>query len=652
MKKLIAFICLLIIANSSFADITLPQFFTDHMVLQRNQPIALWGWAKPGETITVHLHGQQKQAIANKKGKWSMSLDAEKEGGPYSIEFSGENMIRLNDILIGDVWLCSGQSNMEWTVAQSANAVEEMANARYPMIRHIKINRSTHSLPQDDAAASGWKECSPTQAGSFSAVGYFFARSMYEKLNVPQGIINASWGGTNIETWISRQGFESSEVFSDMIKTMPQINTDSLIKLRNQHMLLQLQQIQGKRTPDMNSAYFTAPTTNDKDWPQINQPQGWEDQVLGNIDGAVWVRKNITLTKAQANAANTLFLSKIDDEDSTFVNGTLIGVTTIWDKPRMYQVPPGLLKEGNNCISIRIHDTGGGGGIWGNPADLKLRIGSLDISLAGPWKCFVEKPMLASIENAYPSLLYNAMIHPLLPFSIKGILWYQGESNVPRAFEYRHTFPLLIADWRDKWQQPWVPFYFVQLATFNNPGNSNEGCAWAELREAQSMALTVPHTGMCVTTDIGAPEDIHPANKQEVGKRLAALALNDLFGYSSYCKSPSFHQLSIQGNTATIVVKHEGKGLVVTGKSKRIAGFEIAGEDHRFYPATAEIKEKNRILVTAKEVPHPVAVHYAWKGNASDCNVASADGLPLAPFRTDEWITVTRDERYSISLVE
>lgn len=650
MKKTAILYCLLIAQLSSYANITLPRFFTDHMVLQRNQSIPLWGWAAPGEKISITFVDQQKQVVADKSGKWTLRLDPETAGGPYELSIKGMNEIILTDVMIGDVWICSGQSNMEWTVAQSMNAVEELAKADNPYIRHIKINRSINSQPQDDVDNSSWKVSTPVNTGSFTAVGYFFAKKMFEVTRVAQGLINASWGGTNIETWISRQGFESSDEFKDMIAAMPQLSLDSLLIERQNAVWKRLELLQGKDFKDKPSAFFIDPATKDDQWNTINQPQIWEEQSIGEIDGIVWLRRTFTANSLQAGKESILHLAMIDDEDSTFLNGTFIGATTQWNLHRQYNIPAGLLKEGKNVISIKVVDNGGGGGIWGKPADLKLVTGPVELSLAGNWKCFVLNAKTGSVENAFPSLLYNAMIHPLVPYGIKGFLWYQGESNASRAYQYRKSFPLLINDWRRKWNNDQLPFYFVQLATFATEGNSNDGCAWAELREAQTLTLSVPNTGMCVTTDIGNPNDIHPTNKQDVGYRIAGIALHDLFNQPIDCYSPSFDKLSVVGNKAMVEFKNAGKGLMITGNQKTISGFEIAGADQHFYPAIATLDAENKVILTCKDVSTPAAVRFGWKGDASANNLSGKNGLPVIPFRTDDWKTITTKEKYKLEL--
>ncbi len=642
------FIVVLFLTFSVFsnAQVILPKIFSDNMVLQRNSPIPVWGWSRANEKVTVQFHNQKRITKADQSGKWMVRLDKETAGGPYQLIVKANNTIQINNVLVGEVWLCSGQSNMEWDVSQSLDAKKEISSANNPFIRHIKIVHEINSLPRNDFALGTWQVCDTSTVGKFSAVAYFFAKKMYEELKVPIGLINSSWGGTNIETWISRQGFENSEEFKEMIADMPQISLDSLINLRTQVSKKFIENLQKAKISNKTIS-FKEVRFDDSLWPELNQPEAWETQSLGAFDGVVWLRKTIVLTTNDIKSKAILELSKIDDDDSTFVNGILIGSTNQWDADRKYVIPEGVLKEGKNVIAVRIVDNGGGGGIYGKPENLKLNLGNSFIPLNGKWKFQVESIKVESIENLYPSLVYNAMVHSLIPFAFHGVLWYQGEANVNRAYQYRSTFPLLINDWRQKWNQGNFPFYFVQLATFGTEGNSNEGCPWAELREAQAMTLQVPNTGMVITTDIGDATSIHPLNKKDVGKRLAALALKNVYKKEIVCNGPSYKSMEIVGNQIILSFDNLGAGLVTTDTYGYIKGFEIAGKDQVFYIAKAFIKE-NKVIVFNKNVENPTAVRFGWIGDASENNLFNKEGLPVIPFRTDKWRTITKDVKYSI----
>ncbi|HQZ73877.1 MAG TPA: sialate O-acetylesterase [Chitinophagaceae bacterium] len=618
------------------------------MVLQRNGLIPIWGWADANEKIEVRFNNQVKSVKAGKNGKWLIRLDAENAGGPYDMTIKGKNTVQIRNILVGEVWLCSGQSNMEWTVGQSMNAKQEIAAANNLFIRHIKIQRDISSLPQNDINAGDWQICDSTTVANFTGVGYFFAKNLYNELKIPVGLINSSWGGTNIETWISREAFENSDEFKEMIAGMPKIDLDSLSKLKVKGSVMRIEALQGTKMEGMNTSQFRELSFDDSKWPVLNQPQLWEEQSIGELDGIVWLRKTIVLTSLDLTKEATLVLSKIDDNDITYVNGIKVGSTNQWDANRRYTIPPGVLKEGKNVIAVRVEDTGGGGGIYGDAADVKLILYNASLPLSGEWKFQVESVIKTTNQNSLPSLCFNAMISPLIPFAFQGVLWYQGESNAGRSYQYRKAFPLLINDWRQKWNNSSMPFYFVQLATFNNPGNSNEGCGWAELREAQTMTLSLPNTGMCVTTDLVTnPKDIHPTNKQDVGKRLAALALNNLYSKNMICNGPIYKSMEIKNDQVILSFDNIGTGLYTPDKYGYIRGFEMAGKDQVFHYAKAFIKG-NTVVLFNEKVENPVAVHFGWIGDASDCNLFNKEGYPAVPFRTDEWKTVTKDEKYKI----
>jgi len=654
MKKHHLFLLVILISSISInAQVTVAKIFTDNMVLQRNTSIPVWGTAKANEKIEVRFDKQIKKTKADKNGKWMIRLDNEAAGGPYNLTIKASNTIEIKNILVGEVWLCSGQSNMEMPVGRPkgwgvSNYEEVTAAANYPLIRQIKIIHAINSLPESEVKTSGWQVCNPSTVGDFTAVGYFFAKIIHEKLKIPVGIIDCNWGGTNIETWISREGFENSSEFKEMIAGMPKVSLDSIVKLKIGGSAKRIEDLQGSMLDNPNSGSFKETAFDDSKWPQLNEPEVWEKQSLGEFDGVVWLRKTITLSADDSKKEAVLELSKVDDEDVTYVNGVKVGGINYWDSKRKYTIPAGILKEGINVIAVRVTDNGGGGGIYGNAADLKLTLGTTIIPLSGKWKFQVESIKKTINENSLPSLCHNAMINPLIPYAFKGVLWYQGESNAPRAYQYRTAFPLLINDWRQKWNNPNFPFYFVQLATYTTSGNSNEGCDWAELREAQTLTLKVPNTGMAVTTDIGNPWDIHPQNKQDVGKRLAALALNNTYTIPMVCNGPMYKSMEIKGNEIIVSFDNIGSGLSTPDKYGYIKGFEIAGEDQVFYYAKAFIQD-NKVILSSEEVANPIAVHFSWIGDASESNLFNKEGFPAVPFRTDEWKTVTKEVKYKLA---
>ncbi len=653
MRKISLSIVLIFTGCSLFADISLPNFFGDNMVLQRGKPIPIWGRAGANEKIIVQFNHQTKITKADKTGKWMVRLNNENAGGPYILSISGKNTLNFNNVLVGEVWICSGQSNMEMPIAgwgKINNYEQEIAAANYPMIRQIKVPNTISSIPKNDISPADWKVCSPETAGDFTAAGYFFARALYSELKIPIGLINTSWGGTMVETWTSRQAFKNSDEFKDMIVGMQLLNLDSMAKIKKEASLKRIEALQGS-IDNTDAATWSEPNKDDSNWPIMQLPNLWESQQLGDLDGIVWFRKTITVSQADAGKAATLQLAMIDDNDVTYVNGTKVGSTNGYNVKRNYTVAADLLKEGSNVIAVRVEDTGGGGGVYGDGADMKLTIGNDVMPLHGNWHFKVEKITGGSTSigpNSYPTLLFNAMLNPLIPFAFRGVIWYQGETNAGRAYQYRKAFPLMITDWRKRWNDGDFPFYFVQLASFNSAnGNSNNGSTWAELREAQTKTLSLPNTGMAITTDIGNSSDIHPKNKQDVGKRLAAIALHNVYGENNVYSGPVYSGMKAEGNKAIITFTDTGGGLAVHDKYGYIKGFEIAGADKQFHYAKASISG-NTVVVYNDTVSDPVAIRYGWTDDAGDDNLFNKEGFPAAPFRTDDWKGITEEVKYEV----
>lgn len=647
MKKTLVLLAVICFTFSTYAAVKLPTIWGSGMVLQRNKPITVWGWAAAGERIRVHFHNQTKQTRTDKTGHWKLTLNAETAGGPYNLTVKGTNTITLSDVLVGDVWICSGQSNMELPVHKVMNADQEITQANFPKIRHFAVNKSIAFHPQEDLEGGGWETCDSTTVANFTAVGYFFGRTLYQALNIPIGLIHTSWGGTNVETWTGREAFEQSPEFKEMIAHMPVLDIDAVIKKRKDQLLKTLQKF-NINLPAKQVDQWQNPGYEDSSWPTMNIPGVWEGQGLEQFDGVVWFRKTFTIAPQDAGKEAVIELAKIDDEDKTYINGTLIGQTYQWETPRRYKIPAGVLKADKNTIAIRVQDAYGNGGIYGDPNNMRVITTDAVIPLAGKWRFNVSELLITqgAIEpNDYPTLLFNAMINPLLQFSITGAIWYQGEANADRAYQYRTAFPLMIQDWRNHWQQGNFPFYFVQLANFN-ANNSDSGTTWAELREAQTMALQLPNTGMAVTIDIGNGNDIHPRNKQEVGKRLAAIALHNVYKQENEYSGPMYKNIVIEGHKIRIAFNHTGTGLMAKDKYGYIKGFEISGADQKFHYAKAWI-DGDYVVVASDNVKNPVAARYAWADNPEDANLYNKEGFPASPFRTDEWEAKTANIKYS-----
>jgi sialate O-acetylesterase len=657
MKKGYLLPLVLLSLSSAFANVRLPKIFSNDMVLQRNQPIPVWGWADAKEKITVQFNKQTKSISAGKDGKWLLKLDAEAEGGPYQLIINGKNSISISDVLVGEVWVCSGQSNMEMPIAgwgKINNYQQEIAAADYPQIRQFLVTKAVSSTVKDDIAGGDWKSCSPATAGDFTAVGYFFARELYKQLHIPIGLINTSWGGTMVETWISRGAFEKSDEFKSMIAGMPLLDLSELTKQKTADLQKKIEALQGSFVNHANAEHWKEENFDDSHWPKMKLPGLWENQKMGleDLDGLVWFRKTIIVDDVDAGKPAVIELGKIDDSDETYMNGVKVGETkNKYNDNRSYHIEAGILKAGKNVIAVRVEDTGGGGGIFGNATDMKFSIGTKTQPLDGDWLFRIEAAVTGGNNtgpNSFPTLLYNAMLSPLIPYGIKGAIWYQGETNAGRAFQYRKAFPLMINDWRQHWGEGDFPFYFVQLASFNaGNGNSEHGSTWAELREAQSMTLALPNTGMAVTTDIGEATDIHPKNKQDVGKRLAAIALSNAYAHAQEYSGPVYQSMKQDGNKVILSFAHTGKGLLAKDKYGYIKGFEVAGNDQHFHYAKAYI-DGDKIVVSSEAVTMPVAVRYAWADEALEANLFNKDGFPAPSFRTDTWKGITDDVRYVV----
>jgi sialate O-acetylesterase len=657
MRKRYALPLAILFFYNASANVSLPKIFSDNMVLQRNTQIPIWGWAKSKEKIIVQFDKQTKTVVAGKDGKWMLRLNAEKEGGPYELTIKGKNVITIDNVLVGEVWVCSGQSNMEMPIegwGKVKNYKQEIAEADYPQIRQFLVKKVVSTTTKEDVAGGDWKLCSPATAGDFTAVGYFFARELYKKLHVPIGLINSSWGGTMVETWISRGAFEKSDEFKSMITSMPEIDLVAQAKQKAAELEKIISDLQGSYEAHPDTDQWKKLNFDDSHWPKMKLPGLWESQKLGldNLDGLVWFRKTIVVDDVDAGKPAVIQLGKIDDSDDSYVNGIKVGeMKNRYNDLRSYNIPAGVLKTGKNVIAIRVEDTGGGGGVFGNASDMQLTIGSKSIQVDGDWSFRVEtiyNTENSGNPNSYPTLLFNSMINPLIPYAIEGAIWYQGETNTGRSYEYRKSFPLMIKDWRSRWDEGDFPFYFVQLSSYDaNGGNSEKGSGWAELREAQTMALSLPNTGMAVTTDIGNSTDIHPKDKQDVGKRLAAIAFANVYGQPTEYSGPMYASMKTDGNKIVLSFTHTGKGLQAKDKYGYLKGFEIAGADKQFHWAKAFIID-DHVIVYSDGVPAPVAVHYGWADDALEANLFNKDGFPASPFRTDSWKGVTEGMKYKI----
>ena len=538
-------LCGAIASSPAKAEVRLAGVFGDHMVLQRQMPIRVWGWAAPGEAVAVAFKGRQQRTRAGADGRWQLDLPASPAGGPFELVVQASNRVVLRDVLVGELWLASGQSNMEWALRDVQDGAKEVAAADTPLIRHTKLPKRALLRPAADVPPLQWQVSSPATAGDFSAVATFFARKLSRSLGgVPVGIVNNAWGGSHLETWVRPGAALADPDMAPFVRDLP-ADAAALAQQRKARMARLVQGWQPglaiEEADPTGPASLAATAVDDSRWPVLQAPGIWEEQGLDGVDGVLWLRRRVKLSAAQAAGAATLHLGMVDDCEQSFVNGQAVGGLCGWDTPRQWPVPAGLLREGKNLIAVRVLDTGGGGGLHGPATVPRLATVAGDVPLAGPWKARVAAlPASTGVgHNDAPTLLYNGMLHALLPLRLRGVIWYQGESNVPRAAAYRGAFQRLITDWRTQFGQPAMPFYWVQLASFLPvERNTLVASPWAELREAQRQALVLPHTGMVVATDVGDANDIHPRRKQPVGERLAALALQGVHGHKLQASGP------------------------------------------------------------------------------------------------------------------
>jgi len=655
----LCFIVLFAIASS--AEIRLPAVIGDHMVLQRETKAPLWGWANPDEKILLQGSWMRSpvKTVADEDGRWTARLKTPGAGGPFSITLQGENTITLNNVLIGEVWICSGQSNMEWPLAWSADAKNEIAAAEHPNIRLFTVKKAIAVKPRNDCEGA-WAPCSPQTVEMFSAIGYYFGRELQRELKVPIGLINLSYGGSTAEAWMREKTLRRDADFAPILERLERAVAFETDKERFQKdyeaQLAAWWKAAEKADSIRDSALADRDTKSlsESGWQTMQIPQNFEEGGVGDFDGAVWFLKAVEIPKTWTGKALTLEFGPIDDLDSVWLNGKKVGGVEAggrWWTARQYEIPAAAVRPGRNVIAVRVVDTGGPGGLLGKPEQLRLRLSAEEqppgISLAGEWfyKTSFEISMLPPLPQppSGPNLhtattLYNAMVVPVLPYGIRGVIWYQGESNVARAYQYRKLFPAMIKDWRDFWAQGRLPFYFVQIAPYAYGRNAGT----PELREAQTLTLSVPNTGMAVTMDIGNPSNIHPTNKVDVGKRLALWALAKTYGRGELVYSgPLYKRMKVEGDKIRLSFNHVGGGLMTGGK--KLTHFTIAGKDRQFLEAEAVI-EGDTVVVWRKGLARPVAVRYGWS-DIAEPNLFNQEGLPASPFRTDNWPGVTIDNK-------
>jgi sialate O-acetylesterase len=673
---LVSFMFIGIIAFESNA-LELPSIFGDNMMMQQKTEAAIWGKAVAGETIEVtSTWGEKASAKAKADGKWLTKIKTPVAGGPYEIKIKGKDSeITLKNILIGEVWVCSGQSNMEmplmgWPPKDTIEHSErEIKNAKYPKIRMFTVTKAVSVKPREDCKGF-WEECNPENAKNFSATAYFFGRELHRELGIPIGLIHTSWGGTPAEAWTNSEYLGKVDGFVDFTS-----NIDELASLEAQynkwltsHKTLTPtgdDEIFGKGVSFNDEKCYLA-KFDDSRWKTMKLPTLWENTELGIFDGVVHFRKKVNIPESWLGKDLMLELGPIDDIDITYFNGERVGGYEgfgFWTVERKYKIPSKLIKKGENIIVVRVVDLQGGGGLYGKEEQMKIypvgEANAKPVSLAGEWKYlpvaeyreglfyvfgaekndfYTTRPDFKGVNQYTPTVLYNAMIAPIVPYGIKGAIWYQGESNVGRDQQYKKLFPAMIENWRAAWNRGNFPFYFVQISPYIYDGVDDP--VSAKLREAQLATMSsVPNTGMAVTLDIGNVNNIHPANKYEVGRRLALWALAKDYGKQNLVYSgPIYKSMNIQGCRVTLSFDYVGSGLMAKGDSANqgiLTGFKVAGADKKFVDAEAYIKG-NDVIVYSKEAYNPVAVRYAFTNGSGAC-LFNKEGLPASSFRTDDW---------------
>ncbi len=655
----------------------LPAIFGNNMVMQQKTENTIWGKAEPGENIEIISSWGEKTTVkAKTNGNWLTKIKTPEAGGPFKLNIKGaDTTITFKNVLIGEVWLCSGQSNMEMPLAgwppndTIKNSAEEIKNACYPEIRFFTVSRSISAKPKEDCKGS-WVECTPETAKKFSATAYFFGREIHEKLGIPVGLIHSSWSGTPAESWTNPGYIGKVDDFSEFAKNLDKLASQEAeyIKWLSSHPTNEPtnDDERGGKGLSFNDKICPLPDLNDRQWKGMNLPTLWENADLDLFDGVVWFRKEINIPESWVGSDLMLELGPIDDIDITYFNGKKVGAHEsmgFWTANRRYEIPSELVKKGENVIAVRVIDTQGGGGIYGEEEQMKIypvnNKNNQPIKLKGTWKYlpvaqyregifyvfgvekndfYEEKPASGGINYHTPTVLYNGMIAPIVPYGIKGVIWYQGESNVGRDKQYKQLFPTTIKSWRASWKLGDFPFYFVQIAPYIYDGKDDP--ASAKLREAQMETMSAAlNTGMAVTLDIGNVNTIHPANKQSVGKRLSLWALAKNYGKEDIVYSgPIYKSMVKQGSRITLYFDHIGSGLVARPDAsghRELKGFQVAGEDSVFVDAEAYIKG-NTVIAYSKEAYDPVAVRYAFT-NASGATLFNKEGLPASSFRTDNW---------------
>ena len=635
----IAFVVIILIAQTGFGQIRFPKLISDGMVLQRETPVKIWGWASAGEKVNLSFNNQSFETVTSSDEKWLITLPPQKAGGPFELEFNASNQITLKNILFGDVWLCSGQSNMETTMSRVSPLYgKEIEACTNPNIRFFQVPvRWNYNSPQQDIQGGKWEETNPQSILKYTAVGYFFALDLNAKYNIPIGIIQCAAGGSSAESWMSEESLKS---FPEQYKIAKQLSDTTYMRnLLNSEREAQWKWFDylGKNDLGRKETPWFTPQLDDSSWQTVQLPSSFREANMDIKSGVAWFRKEIELPENVDGKPALLELGTIVDSDSVFINGQFAGTTGYQYPPRRYNIAPGILKEGKNNITVRVVSQGFGGGFV-KEKPYRLTVDGQTFDLKGSWKYNIAATCGPSPSSTFfpgkPLGLFNAMLAPIVNYTLKGMVWYQGESNADRAHEYKQALTTIIGEWRNLWRMENLPFLFVQLPDYMKAQNEPSEGGWATLRDQQLKTLSVPNTAMAVTIGLGEWNDIHPLRKKEVGQRLALAAQKIAYGDKKVVASgPMYKSMKIKGNKIELTFTNFGSGLT-TNDGKDLKHFAIAGADKKFVWANAKIK-KNKVIVSSESILNPALVRYAWADNPAGANLYNKEGLPASPFTTE-----------------
>ena len=616
---LIGLLAPLMLFAQGVGKVRLPKLISDCMVLQRDVDLKLWGWADAGTKVTVRFNGNYFETETDANGEWQVVLPPQKAGGPYLLEV---NEMVIRDVLVGDVWLCSGQSNQETPIHRLTEMFPEINVSNNHMIRHYKVptQDSKEYLQEEIAGNAQWHSGVASEVMNWTALAYFYAVEAYEKTGVPQGMLVSSLGGSAIESWIGQEH----------LKEFPQL-------------LLDKEALNGfeQAKKDKGEGKWNQWDWDDSDWKTMQMPGTWRENGL-NVRGTVWMRKDFEIPESMEGRHAKLSMGTLVHNDAVFVNGVYVGSTGYEYPPRRYQIPAGVLRKGKNTIAVRLNAPAGNGEFI-KDKPYKIIGDAAEIDLTGSWKYKVGLDMddvtpyaeRLKNRNNVGSGLYNGMIYPIRNYQVRGTIWYQGESNAGNTSRYAELVSSLITNWRELWNMPEMPFLLMQLPNFMQKHDKPTDSGWARIREAQLQAFkTIPNTALAVTYDVGEWNDIHPLNKKDMAKRLFLGARKVVYGEKLVYAGPVYKDMKVEGNKIIITFTDTGRGLMAKGGI--LKHFAIAGEDRQFVWADAVIRG-NKVIVSSKDVKQPVAVRYAWSDNPEDANLCNKEGLLASPFRTDNW---------------